>query len=433
MPTTEYETIPVRSIKVTDRFRKDLGDLSELVASIQDKGVLQPLVVDPEFTLMAGGRRLEAAKQAGLLVVPVVIWQRNSASGIDPRLDALEIELCENAARKDFHWAERAALEQEIFNRRRAIDPKHQQKDHSEEMGQSDTTTSHRLQLASALEVFPELQNQPTERDAWKALKRMEEKIIRQQLVDGAASMSLKGTKIADSNYKVGDALEGMKGLRSAAYHFAEVDPPYAVDLVTVKTRKTKENNQNSGSYQEWSGPQYLEQIKTLATETYRVLADNSYVVWWHGADWYTETLAILKEAGFHVYNIPGIWYKGAVGENANPDQMLTSSYEQFFVARKGNSKLAKVARSNVFHYAPVPGINKIHPTEKPLELLEEILETFTFPGMRIVVPFLGSGVTLRACYKTGRIGFGWDLSEEHKQAFLARVAEDEMNQLEGV
>ena len=55
-----------------------------------------------------------------------------------------------------------------------------------------------------------------------------------------------------------------------------------------------------------------------------------------------------------------------------------------------------------------------------------EILETFTFPGVRCVVPLLGSGATLRAAYRTGRIAFGWDLSAEHRKKFLARVADDE-------
>ena len=105
---------------------------------------------------------------------------------------------------------------------------------------------------------------------------------------------------------------------------------------------------------------------------------------------------------------------------------MLGRSYEPFFVCRKGDGKLARPGRSNVFSYTPLAPAKKIHPTEKPLDLMVDILETFTFPGTRRVIPLLGSGVTLRACYKTGRIGFGWDLSKEHRKRFLARVAEEE-------
>jgi ParB/RepB/Spo0J family partition protein len=60
--------------------RRDLGDLAELAASIREQGVLQPLVVAPDTTrrkvawvVLAGHRRLRAAKKAGLTDVPVVV------------------------------------------------------------------------------------------------------------------------------------------------------------------------------------------------------------------------------------------------------------------------------------------------------------------------------------------------------------------------
>ena len=53
---------------------------------------------------------------------------------------------------------------------------------------------------------------------------------------------------------------------------------------------------------------------------------------------------------------------------------------------------------------------------------MEEILKLTCFPGSTVLVPFLGSGVTLRAAYKTGHVGFGWDLSQVHKAKFLKKV-----------
>jgi site-specific DNA-methyltransferase (adenine-specific) len=68
----------------------------------------------------------------------------------------------------------------------------------------------------------------------------------------------------------------------------------------------------------------------------------------------------------------------------------------------------------------------KIHATEKPLLLLKEILRIVLFPGSSILVPFLGSGSTLRAAYRLGHTGIGWDLAPEHKEAFLRRVQDDQ-------
>ena len=93
-----------------------------------------------------------------------------------------------------------------------------------------------------------------------------------------------------------------------------------------------------------------------------------------------------------------------------------------FFVARKGKAQLGKKVRSNVFHYSPVSARSKIHPTERPIDLMVEILDTFmALPGV-IVSPFLGSGATLRAAYESGRAGFGYDLVEENKHRFIAKL-----------
>ena len=74
-----------------------------------------------------------------------------------------------------------------------------------------------------------------------------------------------------------------------------------------------------------------------------------------------------------------------------------------------------------------MPGQQKIHATERPIELMEEIIQTFTFPRQFFIVPFLGSGVTLRAGYKHEVTGVGWDKSEKHKNRFLLQVKEDSM------
>ena len=55
------------------RSRKDMGDIDSLAASIQDVGLLHPVVVTPENVLIAGERRLLAVKQLGWTTVPVTV------------------------------------------------------------------------------------------------------------------------------------------------------------------------------------------------------------------------------------------------------------------------------------------------------------------------------------------------------------------------
>ncbi len=86
----------IDSIIVGERQREDLGDLDGLMASIRDWGLLQPVVVDADGDLVAGGRRLEACRRLGWTSVDV----RHLGELSDPERRMLELE--ENIRRKDF-------------------------------------------------------------------------------------------------------------------------------------------------------------------------------------------------------------------------------------------------------------------------------------------------------------------------------------------
>ncbi len=77
--------------------RQQMGDLSELMASIAEKGILEPLIVRERagrFHIIAGERRYQAAIQVGLTQLPVIIRKADEA-------ETLEIALIENLQRKD--------------------------------------------------------------------------------------------------------------------------------------------------------------------------------------------------------------------------------------------------------------------------------------------------------------------------------------------
>ena len=63
----------IDQIKVGFRYRKDLGDLRTLAKSIDEVGLLHPVVVTPEGRLIAGQRRLEACRLIGQTDVPVTV------------------------------------------------------------------------------------------------------------------------------------------------------------------------------------------------------------------------------------------------------------------------------------------------------------------------------------------------------------------------
>jgi site-specific DNA-methyltransferase (adenine-specific) len=91
--------IDVSSIRVVDR-KRELGDIVSLAQSIKDLGLLNPITVLPDHTLVAGYHRLQACKSMG--------WAEIDANIV--ALDALNAELAEideNLIRNELHWFDR--------------------------------------------------------------------------------------------------------------------------------------------------------------------------------------------------------------------------------------------------------------------------------------------------------------------------------------
>jgi len=88
--------VKIEEIIVKKRIRKNLGDITTLAESMKQYGLINPVVIDPEMRLVAGERRLEAAKKLGWTTIEANVTQK-----LTP-VDALEIEIDENVYRKPF-------------------------------------------------------------------------------------------------------------------------------------------------------------------------------------------------------------------------------------------------------------------------------------------------------------------------------------------
>ncbi|MDR1787504.1 MAG: ParB N-terminal domain-containing protein [Treponema sp.] len=86
----------INDIKVKKRIRKDLGDLGSLADSMKRLGQISPIVITKRNVLVAGARRLEAARSLGWRTINCLI-----AADQDD-LGRLELQIEENTQRKDF-------------------------------------------------------------------------------------------------------------------------------------------------------------------------------------------------------------------------------------------------------------------------------------------------------------------------------------------
>ncbi|UCG92851.1 MAG: ParB/RepB/Spo0J family partition protein [candidate division WOR-3 bacterium] len=108
-----YRLIPISSIKPNPyqpRSKIEASELKDLITSIKEKGVIEPIVVkrvDNQFILAAGERRFRAAELAGLKDIPAIIRDLTEA-------ELLEIGLIENLQRKDLNPIEEARAYEQL-------------------------------------------------------------------------------------------------------------------------------------------------------------------------------------------------------------------------------------------------------------------------------------------------------------------------------
>ncbi len=79
VPERQVQIWRIDDIRIGARHRRDLGDIASLADSILDIGLLHPILVAPDGTLIAGQRRLEACRMLGWGMIPVTILENADA------------------------------------------------------------------------------------------------------------------------------------------------------------------------------------------------------------------------------------------------------------------------------------------------------------------------------------------------------------------
>ena len=447
----ETKHIPTSAIVTSreDRARKDYGDMDEFSRDVMHRGQINAITVsaydDGTYHLITGGRRVLACQMLSREVRATVV-------SVQGEIDLLELELFENRSRKAMLWWEEASLDARIHAYYIEQNPDWTQKKSAKHLGISESELSKRIALARYIDneaIAPVLKTYP---DATSAMRRIRE-VIQDNVVEKKAQEILtrdanaepeqeptaeqpKQRTVSTGNapvavlpgkywkqvykaFRVGDALRGMKRMKDGDFTGAEVDPPYGIDL--HEQRGQVKNTHSLDKYQEIEKGKYPEFLEATATQVYRLLADDSFCIWWFGVEWYKEVRETLQGVGFGVSPVPCLWIKDR-GQTNNPATTFASVYETFFLARKGSPKLQKRGRDNVFPAKGVPAQQKVHPTEKPALLMKEILEIVFPENTRLLVPFLGSGRTLIEAHRMNMFGTGWDLEERNKNYFINAV-----------
>lgn len=424
--------IPIDSISIGERAREEMGDLDGLETDMKQSGLITPLAVkqnkDNTYTLLAGERRFTVLKRNEVIQVPVRIYTKDLTE-----LEMKVIEKSENFHRKDMEYWELDALTSEIHKMQQELHGIKSPGPNQDGWSTGDTgdlvggiskgAVSTSIKRAEARDAFPELfDGCKTASDASKVLKNLDEAMVKQTIVQKLSQQKTNSTfnQIAKC-FIVRDFFEGSKEIPDEVMHLVEIDPPYAIDLKHQKKKETISQYQME-DYNEIKSSEYIDFMSKVFTTSYRVMAPHSWLICWYAPEpWQEIIYDLIIKAGFKTTKMNAIWTKGA-GQNNNPSIRLTNSYESFYYAWKGQPALNKAGRSNEFKSSPVPPNQKTHPTERPVDLIKDIYNTFCFSGSRILIPFLGSGSGLIAAHELGMSPVGFELSKNYKDSFLVRA-----------
>lgn len=443
---SSFKEIPIDQILVEDRQREDLGDLTTLKSTIEQLGLIEPILVQElaeGYRLIAGERRLTAFKELNRLTIPAGIVDKPVSSDV---LDA--IELYENIARKSLTFDEEARAYtkmEKVINSSVIVDKsKHDSAlgiiETAKILGVSAGHLSESKKLAAALEIAPELKTLAKNRtDALNLLAK-----LTKQADLTAAAKRVEASRLSENDerrklmdsYVIADAFHFIAELADNHFHFIEFDPPYSIGHGDRSKNRTASSM--LGHYEDISAKDYINLMSFFAQNLYRVAASNAWMICWTGvygkpADkslppwfWFETCYNHLSAAGWLVDPVPAVWYKeGRASIRQDANTQLSMQTEMFLVCRKGNATLTTPARGNVFEYRSLHHTHMSHKAEKPIRLYESILRTFASPDDNLLSPFCGSGNILLAGANYGCNVLGCDKSDSYKPAFVVRVANE--------
>lgn len=382
----------------------DEQQLQELTDSIKEQGLSHPIMVRPandsaRYLLVSGEKRLLAMRRLGWDVVDVEVREIDEKKG-------KEIRIHENLKRFNLPWWDQVKLVEELHKLRQeehgAAARGRPLKDTPEKIGWSIRDTAEELgvgigPLSEDLSLARALKSDPT-------LAKVTDKKTAIRLVRNAATrfQAEREAKLP-SNQRgnidevfFGDATTILQQIPTNSVDHSITDPPW-IKFFEASLRID-------------------ERTLPVFKELYRVLKPGAFLFVFAGLDDYAyyagttlpsadKTPGELEKIGFQVSNTPVIWQKkNSLSRRGVRPWEFDRDFEFIVVAVKGSPALTSSrVLSGIKTFPIVPPMKMIHPNEKPIELLVDIIGDCSYEGNVIIDPFAGSGVLGMACRRSDR------------------------------
>jgi site-specific DNA-methyltransferase (adenine-specific) len=134
------------------------------------------------------------------------------------------------------------------------------------------------------------------------------------------------------------------------------------------------------------------------------------------------EMLAGYKKSAGDAWVRAGLWVRANAMPQITGDRPAQAADGIAIMHRPGKKRWNGGGRAALWRFSTEQGDARVHPTQKPVSLMEKLIRDFTEPGDLICDPFAGSGTTGVAAIRLGRRFLGWEREDKYFAAAVKRL-----------
>lgn len=385
-----------------------------LKADIQEKGIRMPIEILPNYTIIDGHHRVSIAKELGITQVPYIqkdllendakIWSITS-NLFRRQLQAWQRAVPVAVLSKLYELGRGGDRRSEKFKDANSASLKSVSRQVSEVLGVSSRLVDTYRAYARAVEKYPDLKGQPIV-TALAAARRTEDIAERKDAISG----------ITIQNLLLGDALTRIDEVPDDSIDALITDPPYGIDY---DPHTSAFHGAVHGDDETIFGV-FGELMAKVDTKLKKDAFIYVFTSWKTICDfmplikkyWQVQTVIVWSK---------GNWTAGDLFNNYG------ESYELIIYASKGNKMMNYETRPCNLISCTRPNNDyrrRMHPSEKPIELMKTLIGHSTVEGEVVIDPFCGSGSTLLAAEQMKRNWIGIEIDPQWYENARIRICE---------
>lgn len=207
----------------------------------------------------------------------------------------------------------------------------------------------------------------------------------------------------------LGDCIHVMNHIPPNSIDLIVTDPPYLVGY-RDRTGRTIANDKSC----EWLEPAFA--------QMYRVMRHNSFAVSFYGWNHVEKFMHAWKKTGFRI-----VGHFVFAKHYASRKGFTEARHECAYLLAKGYPQPPQKALADVIPWGKYTG-NKLHPTQKPLEILRALIKGYSDIGDVVLDPFAGSGSTLLSAKQLRRSWIGIEMDATYHKSAVHRLTQSGLN-----